>query len=170
MPTLGPIMQNGFVVRDWREAAMHWADKLGVGPFFVLEHVEFDVCRYRGEQTDIDMTVAIAYTGGYQIELVQQHNDAPSIYTEFLENNEPGLQHVGIVVDDLDAALDGNRLRDRIVQEGRTAAGQRFAYVDTILHNGTMIELIEADDAMRKSFAYMEKAAADWDGSDPVRG
>ena len=170
MPILGPIMQNGFVVRDWRKAALHWAETLGVGPFFVLEHVEFDECRYRGEPADIDMTVAIAYTGGYQIELVQQHNDAPSIYTEFLANNEPGLQHVGTVVDDLDAALDVDGLRNSIVQDGRTAAGQRFAYVDTVLHNGTMIELIEADDAMRKSFAYMRKAAADWDGSDPIRG
>lgn len=170
MHKLGPIMQNGFVVRDWRKAAMHWADELGVGPFFVLEHVEFDECRYKGELTDIDMTVAIAYTGGYQIELVQQHNDAPSIYTEFLAHNEPGLQHVGTLVDDLDAALDDNGLRDRIVQNGRTAAGQRFAYVDTVLHNGTMVELIEADAAMRKSFTYMQKAASDWDGSDPIRG
>lgn len=169
MNTLGPIMQNGFVVRDWRAAAMHWADKLGVGPFFVLEHIDFDVCRYKGEPADIDMTVAIAYTGGYQIELVQQHNDTPSIYTEFLAHNEPGLQHVGTVVDDLDAALDGNGLRDCIVQDGRTATGQRFAYVDTVLHNGTMIELIETNDDMQKAFAYMQKAAADWDGSDPIR-
>ncbi len=170
MATLGPIMQNGFVVRDWREAAMHWVETLGVGPFFVLEHVPFEVCRYRGETVDIDMSVAIAYTGDYQVELVQQHNDAPSIYTEFLARNEPGLQHVGTLVDDLDAALDDNNLRGVIVQDGRTTAGQRFAYVDTVLHNGTMLELIEADDAMQKGFAHMRAAATDWDGSKPIRG
>ena len=168
--TFGPIMQNGFVVRDWREAALHWAEKLGVGPFFKLEHIKFDECRYRGEPTRIDMSVAIAYTGGYQIELVEQHNDAPSIYTDFLKHNEPGLQHVGTLVEDLDAALDANDLRDSIVQDGRTAAGQRFAYVDTILHNGTMVELIEADEGMRKAFDYMQKAAESWDGRDPIRG
>ncbi len=170
MTAIGPIMQNGFVVRDWREAAMHWANRLGVGPFFVLEHVAFDECRYKGEPVDLDITVAIAYTGGYQIELVQQHNDAPSIYTEFLACNEPGLQHVGAVVDDLDTALDENGLRPHIIQDGRTTAGQRFAYVDTVLHNGTMVELIEADEAMRKGFAYMQRAAEAWDGSDPIRG
>ncbi|MEM7504967.1 MAG: VOC family protein, partial [Pseudomonadota bacterium] len=140
---LGPIMQNGYVVRDWREAAAHWATVLGVGPFFALEHVEFAKCRYRGEPTAIDMTVAIAYTGDFQIELVQQHNDAPSIYTDFLARNPPGLQHVGTLVDDLDAALDENGLRSRIVQQGCTTAGARFAYVDTVLHDGTMLELIE---------------------------
>ncbi len=170
MHALGPIMQNGFVVPDWREAALHWADRLGVGPFFVVEHVEFSECRYRGEATSIDMSVAIAYAGGFQIELVEQHNDAPSIYRDFLAANAPGLQHVGALTEDLDAALDLNDLRDRIVQDGVTAAGQRFAYVDTVMHNGTMLEIIETDAAMQKGFDYMQKAAADWDGSRPVRG
>ena len=170
MSAFGRIMQNGYVVRDWREAAMHWAEKLGVGPFFVLEHVEFAECRFMGKPVEIDMSVAIAYSGDYQIELVQQHNDSPSIYTEFLKHNEPGLQHVGTLVDDLDVALDDNGLRERIVQDGVTAAGQRFAYVDTVLHNGTMLELIEADDAMRSTFAYMQKTASEWDGTKPIRG
>ncbi len=168
MATLGPIMQNGFVVHDWREAAAYWAETLGVGPFFALEHVDFAECRYRGEPADIDMSVAIAYTGDYQIELVQQHNDTPSIYTDFLQHNAPGLQHVGTLVDDLDEALDANHLRGRILQDGVTGAGQRFAYVDTVLHNGTLLELIEADPAMKKSFAYMRAAAADWDGRNPI--
>ena len=169
MANLGLIMQNGFVVPDWRAAAEHWATTLGVGPFFVVEHVEFAECRYKGEPTDIDMSVAIAYSGDYQVELVQQHNDAPSIYTEFLASNAPGLQHVGTLVDDLDEALDANELRGRIVQDGITAAGQRFAYVDTVMHNGTMLELIETDEAMLNAFAYMRKAAAEWDGSKPIR-
>jgi hypothetical protein len=163
-------MQNGFVVRNWREAALHWAENLGVGPFFVVEHVAFAECRYHGEPTDIDMSVAIAYAGGFQVELVEQHNDAPSIYRDFLVANAPGLQHVGALTRDLDAALDQNDLRNRVVQDGITASGQRFAYVDTVLHNGTMLEIIETDAAMRRGFDYMEKAAADWDGSKPIRG
>ena len=170
MHAIGPIMQNGFVVADWHEAALHWAEHLGVGPFFVVKHIEFAECRYRGEATSIDMSVAIAYAGEFQIELVQQHNDAPSIYRDFLAANAPGLQHVGALTDDLDAALDRNDLRDRIVQDGETAAGQRFAYVDTILHNGTMLEIIETDAAMRRGFDFMRNAAATWDGIDPVRG
>lgn len=162
-------MQNGYVVSDWREAASHWASVLGVGPFFALEHIDFAECWYHGDAADIDMSVAIAYTGRYQIELVQQHNDCPSIYTDFLARNPPGLQHVGTLVDDLDAALDENDLRNRIVQHGRTSAGARFAYVDTVLHDGTMLELIETSADMRRTFDYMADAAANWDGRHPIR-
>ncbi len=169
MSAFGRIMQNGFVVHDWREAAMHWVDQLGVGPFFVMEHIQFDVCRFRGEPIEIDMSVAIAYTGDYQIELVQQHNDAPSIYREFLSTYAPGLQHVGTLVEDLGQALEANQLCDRVIQDGQTATGQRFAYVDTEHHNGTMLELIETNAAMHKAFAHMRRAAADWDGDRPIR-
>lgn len=166
----GPILQNGFAVHDWRAAAGHWIDVMGVGPFFLMQHIEFEWCEYRGEPVELDLCVAIAYTGGQQIELVQQLNDAPSIYTDFLASNEPGLQHMGVLVDDLQLSLDAHGLRDKIVQQGRTAAGIDFAYVDTVFHNGTMLELIEAGDAVRQFFETMRQAAADWDGSDPIRG
>ena len=170
MKAVGPIMQNGFVVPDWREAALHWAETLGVGPFFVVEHVAFAELRYRGEPTSIDMSVAIAYAGELQIELVQQHDDTPSIYTDFLRDHAPGLQHVGALTDDLDRALDDNALRSKIVQDGVTTAGQRFAYVDTVLHNGSMLEIVETDAGMLKAFDYMKDAARNWDGENPVRG
>ena len=165
----GPILQNGFAVHDWRAAADHWINVMGVGPFFLMEHVEFEWCTFRGEPAEIDMSVAIAYTGGQQIELVQQHNDAPSIYTEFLGANEPGLQHMGVFVDDLQSTLDAQDLRRKIVQEGRTTAGVNFAYVDTIFHNGTMLELIEVDEGIRGAFDYMRRAAEEWDGSNAIR-
>ena len=166
---VGPILQNGYVVRDWRAAAEHWARELGVGPFFVMEHIAFRECRYRGAPAQIDMSVAIAYTGEQQIELVQQHNDAPSIYRDFLERSGEGLQHVGALVTDLDAALDANGWRTRIVQDGTTAIGQRFAYVDTVRHHGTMLELIETTPKILAAFEHMKRAAREWDGTDPIR-
>ena len=166
----GPILQNGYAVHDWRAAAEHWVEVMGVGPFFLMEHIEFEWCTFRGEPVELDLCVAIAYTGEQQIELVQQLNDAPSIYTEFLAKNEPGLQHMGVFVDDLQGVLDARNLRDQVVQEGRTKAGIDFAYVETGGHNGTMIELIEADDGVRKAFDYMRKASIGWDGSEPIRG
>lgn len=166
----GPIIQNGYVVHDWEAAARHWIEQFGVGPFFVLRHIAFAECRFRGAPTDADLTVAIAYSGDHQIELVQQHNDAPSIYTEWLATRSPGLQHVGTIVADLDAVLDDNGWRPRIVQDGITAAGQRFAYVDTVLHDGSMIELIEADGPMLEFFAAAKRAAASWNGERPLRG
>jgi len=162
-------MQNGFVVRDWRAAAEHWVRVLGVGPFFVMEHIEFGECRYRGTPARIDMSVAIAYTGEQQIELVQQHDSTPSIYNDFLQSRGEGLQHVGVLTPNLDTSLDSNDWRGRIVQDGVTAVGQRFAYIDTVMHPGTMLELIETTPKILAAFEHMKRAAQSWDGSDPIR-
>jgi hypothetical protein len=120
----GPIFQSEYVVKDWEAAARHRIDKLGVGPFFVLRNVEFSQCLDRCEPTDADVTVALAFSGEHQIQLVQQHNVAPSIYNDFFERSPYGLQHVGALTTDLDLALDTHELRDRLIQWGETAAGQ----------------------------------------------
>ena len=164
----GQIFQSGFVVEDWRKATQHWVDVLGVGPFFLLDHIEFEWCEYRGQPVDLDLSVTLGFSGEYQVELIQQHNDAESIYTEFLREHGTGLQHVGTLVDDLDAALDAHGLRHKIVQQG-AIAGCRFAYVDTVLHGGSMLELIEAGPEIRQGFEDMKAAARDWDGFDPIR-
>lgn len=165
----GPIMQNGYVVRDWRRAAEHWVETLGVGPFFVMEHIAFVESTYRGRASAIDVTVAIAYSGEHQVELVQQHNDAPSVYRDFLDASPEGLQHVGALVPDLEAAIAARDWQDRVVQRAVTAAGMRAAYVDTVSHGGTMIELIETNEAMLSAFAYMKRTAQEWDGERPIR-
>ena len=59
VPLFGPVMQLGFVVPDLEAAARHWT-RLGVGPFFLLEHIQFAECRYKGTPTRFDMSVASA--------------------------------------------------------------------------------------------------------------
>jgi methylmalonyl-CoA/ethylmalonyl-CoA epimerase len=178
---LGPIMQNGYVVRDWRAAAEWWSDVMGVGPFFVMEHLQFGQCHFRGQPLQLDMSVAIAYSGEHQIELVQQHCDTPSIYTEFLAKAPEGLQHVGVLVDDLEATLTQLGWHPHVVQGGETVVGQRFAYCDLRGvggpnfaagyggHEGAMIELIEASAQARSAFDYMKQTARTWTGERPVR-
>ena len=41
----GPIMQNGFAVHDWRAAAEHWITTMGVGPFFLMQHIRIRLVR-----------------------------------------------------------------------------------------------------------------------------
>jgi Glyoxalase/Bleomycin resistance protein/Dioxygenase superfamily len=146
---IGRIMQNGYVVHDWRNAAEHWGSVLGVGPFFSMQHVDFEWCEYRGQRVQIDMSVGIAYSGDFQIELVQ---------------------HVGALTGNLSQTLQQSGLQEKIIQQGLTRAGVRFAYLDTVAFNGTMLELIETNPAMLKSFAYMQKAALQWDGKECIRG
>ena len=169
-PRFGPIVQNGFVVHDLEAAVAHWSGKLGIGPFYAIEHIPFGTVYFRGAPMTLDMSVAIAQWGEIQIELIVQHDNTPSIYTEFSGLHGAGLQHVGVMTDSVDRHLD--RLRTcgiEPVQWGETAAGMRFAYLATDLHPGGMIELIETGAAVEAFFAKVRKGAGDWDGTRPLR-
>ena len=166
----GPVMQLGFVVNDLEHAMRHWLDKVGIGPFFILEHVQFAQVLHRGTPADIDMSVALAQWGEVQVELIQQFNDTPSIYTEFAGRKQGGLQHVGVMTQSV--AEDLLRLRARgieAVQSGHTGTGIGFAYVDTDDHPGGMIELIESGPVIDGFFKLVRESAQDWDGGEPIR-
>jgi len=167
----GPVMQNAFVVGNLDAALDHWTRVMGVGPFFLFERVEFAEAWYRGRSAlDMDLTVALGYWGSLQIELIQQRNDVPSIYTDFPAREIGGLQHMGVLTDSV--SRDLTRLKDvgvEAVQYGITTGGLRFAYVSTDQHPGGMIELIESNPRMLKFFAMMQSVAQEWDGREPVR-
>jgi Glyoxalase/Bleomycin resistance protein/Dioxygenase superfamily len=165
-----PIIQNGYVVKDLDKAMHHWSGKCGVGPFFVLEHIKFGDLYFRGQRTSIDMTAAIAYWGEMQIELIYQHDDAPSIYTDFSRSKGEGLQHVGVMTDSVEkhlAELAQSGIKP--TQWGATATGIQFAYLDTDLHPGGMIELVESGAAINAFFSLAREASRNWNGRDPVR-
>jgi catechol 2,3-dioxygenase-like lactoylglutathione lyase family enzyme len=163
-------MQLGFVVPDLEAAIRHWHRRMGLGPFFVLSHVQFAELYYRGEPADVDMNVALAQWGEVQVEVIQQFNAAPSIYSDFAGRARGGLQHVGVMTDSLDEHLARLRpLGIEPVQWGSTGNGIRFAYVDTDEVPGSMVELIESGPAINEFFALVRRAAQEWDGRDPVR-
>ncbi len=66
----GPINQGAYVVEDWESAARRWIDKLDVRPFFLLRHLEFSRCFYRGGPTDTNVTMALAFSAEHLSELV----------------------------------------------------------------------------------------------------
>ena len=169
-PLFGPVVQNGFVVRDLEAAVGHWSGKMGVGPFYALEHIPFGLTYFRGKPLTLDMSVAVAQWGDMQIELIVQHDTSPSIYTEFAARHGEGLQHVGVMTTSLDQHLERLRpLGIEPVQWGETTGGMRFAYLDTDMHPGAMIELIETGPAVEAFFSKVRRGAAGWDGSRPLR-
>jgi len=171
MHTFGPVMQNGFVVRDFDRSLAHWTQVMHVGPFFLFERIDFAEVWYRGKPaSDIELSVAIAYWGDLQIELIRQRNTAPSIYTEFEDRGLTGLQHMGVMTESVERELlrlDAQGIKP--IQHGRTAGGMRFAYLSTDQHPGGMIELIESHPGTVSFFAKMRAAARDWEGEDPIR-
>jgi hypothetical protein len=165
----GPVMQNAFVVDDLDAALGHWIEKMGVGPFYVFQHVQFKDIFFRGNPASIDMTAAIAYWGDVQIELIKQHDDAPSIYREFRSAGQRGMQHMGVICSNLDQDLSRLRaLGIAPVQWGSMPTGMRFAYVNSDFHPGAMIELIEAGPVINDYFKMMKEAAERWDGTNAI--
>lgn len=168
----GPIRQNGYVVPDIRAAMDHWVRVLGVGPWFYFDRVKVDWFRHRGEPSDIEVSIALANSGDLQIELIQQRNDAPSMYREFLDGGRAGLQHVAFWTTDYQALYDhALSIGYKIGHEGQIGGERgRFSYFDTELHPGTVIELSDISGPKGWFFEHVVKeAAVNWDGADPIR-
>ena len=167
----GEIRQNGYVVRDVEAAMHHWTTVLGVGPFFYFERVAMDEFDYRGKPSPLDVSIALANSGSLQIELIQQRNDAPSMYRDFLER-EPrgGLQHVAYWTQTYD--VDFQRLEASgytVGQSGRIGEAGRFVYFDTETDPGTVVELSEISGGKGRFFERIAAVAREWDGSEPIR-
>ncbi len=167
----GEIRQNGYVVRDIEAALAHWTSVLGVGPFFYLERAPIEDFRYRGEPSDVEVSIALANSGPLQIELIQQRNDAPSMYRDFLEAGREGLQHVAYWTRSFDADLARIQALGHSVGHSGRVGGEdgRFVYLETEAHPGTVIELSEISGPKGRFFERIAELARDWDGSDPIR-
>jgi hypothetical protein len=167
----GAIRQNGYVVRDVRAALDHWIGVIGVGPWFYFDRVKIDWFRHRGEASDVELSIALANSGDLLIELIQQRNEAPSMYKEFLDAGREGLQHVAYWTRDYQALFDrALALGYRVGHEGPIGGEQgRFAYFDTEAHPGTVIELSDISGPKGRFFELVQQASVGWDGSDPIR-
>lgn len=167
---LGSVVQISYIVDDLEAAAKRWIDTMGAGPFFLLEHVEIADPKYRGKPTELDISLAIGYSGGVGIELVKQHNDAPSVYKEVAAESGGAFHHFAVMTEDFDAEVKRyTGAGYEMAFEGAVAVGGRFAYVDTKDHLGGLVELIELTPVVRDLFMMLESAAVGWDGSEPVR-
>jgi catechol 2,3-dioxygenase-like lactoylglutathione lyase family enzyme len=166
----GEIRQNGYVVRDLEAALKHWTGVLGVGPFFLLENVQPEDFRYRGEPSPVELSLALANSGPLQIELIQQHNDAPSMYRDFLAAGHEGLQHLAYWTEEFDASFErATNAGFRVGHSGRFGADGRFVYFENAGHPGTVVELSEVSGGKGRFFRALADIAREWDGSDPVR-
>jgi hypothetical protein len=165
----GDIRQNGYVVRDIEAAMHHWTERLGVGPFFYIEHVPIEGFRYEGVPSDLEVSIALSNSGPLQIELIQQRNDAPSMYRDFLAAGHEGLQHVAYWTEKMDEDLARmESLGIEVGQSGSIGENGRFVYYLTEHHPGTVVELSEISGTKGRYFALIREAAAAWDGTDPI--
>jgi hypothetical protein len=96
----------------------------------------------RGEPTSAQFSLARAFAGHAMVELIEQHDDAPSVY------NERGYD---------EAYTD------------LLPSGSRIVYVDSTRDLPGMIELIEYTEEQEPVYDAIHRAASAWDGREPIR-
>ena len=161
----GPVVQQGCVVPNIDQAMRHWLAR-GIGPFYIEKHIS-PSCEINGEKAEVDISAAFAYSGYQQIEVIVQHNDAPTIYKQYLDKHpEGGLQHLAVWCDNIEeklAQIGG----DWVVQQ---RYGDSHAYLDNKKASGTMIQLMAHSEAIDTMFGFIKDGSDAWDGvTNPIR-
>jgi len=167
---LNGFCQLAFIVEDIHAAMDSFTKNMRAGPWFFMEKVQIANVKYRGRLTRIDASLANGNAGHLQIELIQQNDDAPSVFTEIIRTRGYGAHHQGIAVRDFDAELA------KFLEMGYEVAlyvendiPVRSAYLDTKGRFPTFLEIMEVNETVEAMFTAMYQASVGWDGSNPVR-
>jgi hypothetical protein len=160
----GPPVQIAYAVDDVVAAAAGWAP-VGVGPFFVREHIDVYNVRVRGEASVFDHSSAYGQWGSMMIELICQHDPGADPIVP-----HAGLHHVAHMVDDFAAEHQG------LIDDGHaevlyaeTSRGMPFAMHDGGRARGHLIEIYEGTAELRRFYDMVRDASIGWTGADPIR-
>ena len=155
------------MVRELQPAIDRWVAQ-GVGPWFLLQIPLTMTCR--GAEITPDITIALANSGELQVELIAQHNDAPTLYREFLDAGHEGLHHHAWWVEEIDPVIAGAVAAGwREVCFGDAGGAARFTYLEHAELPGVTAELMELTPVITPFMDRIRQAAVGWDGAEPVR-
>ena len=129
------INHLGIATNGIDDALAFWADALG------LENVHTETVE------DQKVRVAMLPIGESRVELLEPTSDDSPI-SKFLEKRGPGIHHIAVEVDDIEAALA--RLKDRgmrLIDEAPRigAEGCLVAFVHPSSTNGVLLELVQTN-------------------------
>jgi hypothetical protein len=167
---VGGIIQVAYVVESIERSMQEFTARLKIGPWFVSGPFVPPEGIYRGRPTHMRLTLAVGFCGHMSFELIEQHDDAPSVYREMVDKRGYGFHHWGIPTSNLDAEVERyGALGYQPAFSDRSPRGYRVVYVDTTRDLPGMIELMEATTALEARYTEMYLASVGWDGSDPIR-
>ena len=162
------IVQMAWVVDDLEAAATRISKAMRCGPFLMTRHIQLTDPRHRGRPQRTDFSLALAQAGAVQIELVEQHDDTPSVYRDAFPDGPPGgmaFHHVAVIVADVgQETARYNALGFDTGSSGRFGDVD-FTYVDTRAAGGFMVEVLPDSDTINRFFGAVRKAAEEWDGT-----
>ena len=153
-----PLFQQAYLVNDIHAGIEHWNRLFHAGPFIVVPHHKTDRFEYRGSSQEADVTYAFGYLGDIMIQLIEQHDDTPSIYRDMYAAGEEGFHHVATLVHDFEAEFQ------RLEGLGFTCATRLFAdgvdaaYFDTRHVVGCFTEIHGDPPRILSAFAGWHRA------------
>lgn len=163
----GPITQVAYVVDDLDAAIDYWTGVMGVGPFFLIERPLLENGYYENAPLVMNMTAAMAFSGDLQIELILQHDDTPSIFTQ-RRPKDNGVHHLAAFTEDIDAAVVYLEARGgRRLQGGDVGGVNRMVYMDTGTPAG-ILEFAQVSPEVQQLFDAIRAAGAAWDGKQRI--
>jgi catechol 2,3-dioxygenase-like lactoylglutathione lyase family enzyme len=166
----GRVVQFAIHAPSIETFARRWSNEMGAGPFYLLEHIALAKSLYRGVPARFDHSSAYGQLGDIMIELIHQHDDAPSAVRDMFAAHEAGLHHAAIFVDDIDAAVrEAGRRGMAITLDAETADGVRFVMADARVPYGCMLEFYEPLGALKKFYAFVRRKSEGWDRKDYLR-
>jgi len=137
MQIFGELRQLAWVVPKgtFDKHLDHWINSLGVGPWIIVERPSVINVVHRGKPSELNFSFAIAHMGTIQVEIIEQHDDAPTTYSEFMTatNGEGGLHHIAFWPDDIDAAHERvtSELGWNLITKAQIGDSAKFRYYDT---------------------------------------
>jgi hypothetical protein len=173
----GEIFQLGIIVRDIEAAMKFYAENFKVGPFTLMRGFVAPAGSYRGGTENPTLSIAHGHTGKLFVELIQQHDAVPSVYTEYIDQYGFGVHHYGLAI----APEDYDRITGDYYTKGfenvftdRLPSGARIRYIAP--RESSMMEAMKASTGVsylecvevvpgeEEFFAGMRDKAIKWDG------
>ncbi len=159
----------GYVVEDLRAGVKRFAATTGAGPFYAMEHIEFDEVTYRGGDAVYDHSSAFGSWGPIIVELTQVHEARPAGLADALVGAGQGVGHAAWLAELLEE--ETARLRaagQEPFHTGRTGPASAVWFDGGPLF-GHPIEVLQRRDELLGFYATVRRAAEGWAGSDLYR-
>jgi glyoxalase/bleomycin resistance protein/dioxygenase superfamily protein len=143
-----PVTHVGIDIQDPQPVSAYW-QSLGWEPLKISHATPRADSRYRGQPLLLSFDVAWYKRHSLTIEWIIPPSRPPNCYADFLKEHGQGVQHLGMTVPDLDAAVARYQELGYSVWQsgawgdvGKRNSG-RYAYMDTDRVGGVAIEIIQ---------------------------
>ncbi len=148
-----PFLENGvaqiaWVVEDLDRTVEMYHATFGVGPwhFYTYGPPLVKKMSYYGQPCEYKMRVALSYFGPMRVEFIEIV-EGPTVYADFVRDHGFGVQHLGVLVEDMEVALaQAADAGFTMIMDGSGFGPDgdgHYAYLDTEKVYGVTYELIQ---------------------------